>query len=198
MSYKFELMQILISNSMLLLLSFIIFLAILTDLYKRKIPNSLIVFGLFSNIVGQLFLSQGLDFMQLITGILFGFICFFPLYLLRGMAAGDVKLMMVVGGFIGFPMILTAALYSYVAGGVMAIVIVLAKGKLKQALRNIKTILTPLYIKLTSGVDIGDALINKNNIEQASIGRMPYALAIAAGTFLALYFEASQSINVSN
>ena len=170
------------------ILVFVLFLAISIDLHKRKIPNLLIVFGLVGSLVGQLFLPHGLGFMQWIIGVSVGFICFFPLYFLRGMAAGDVKLMMVVGGFVGFPLVLTAALYSYAAGGVMAMMIVLAKGSFKQVLHNIKTILTPLYIRITSGVDVNDGLRNTAN-KQMSAGRMPYALAIAAGTFATLYFE---------
>ena len=181
-----------VENPMWIFLMIILILATIYDLYKRKIPNILILFGLIFGLVSQLFMPHSLGFMQWGVGVLVGFICFFPLYFLRGMAAGDVKLMMLVGCFLGFPLVLTAALYSYVAGGVMAIMIVLAKGKLKQSLHNIKSILTPLYIKVTSGVDIGDGLINKNNIEQASVGRMPYALAIAAGTLLALYFESTK------
>ena len=185
-------------NYTLRMLVFVLFIAIFTDLHKRKIPNLLIVFGLVSSFVCQLLLPHGLGFLQWCIGVLAGFICFLPLYVLRGMAAGDVKLMMVVGGFLGFPLVLTAALYSYAAGGVMAILIVLAKGQFKKTLCFIKTILTPLYIKMTSGVDINDSLSSKANEMQTSVGRMPYALAIATGTLLAIYFETTQTATLSN
>ena len=185
-------------NYTLWMLVFVLFIAIFTDLHKRKIPNLLIAFGLVSSLVGQLLLPHGLGFVQWCIGVLAGFICFLPLYVLRGMAAGDVKLMMVVGGFLGFPLVLTAALYSYAAGGLMAIMIVLTKGRFKQVLHNIKTILTPLYIRVTSGVNIIDELSSKEGAEPVSVGRMPYALAIAAGTLLALYFEATQTATISN
>ena len=179
-----------ITNKPIWLILFCVLLAALfTDLRKRKIPNLLILLGLVSSLIGQLFLPQGIGFMQWGIGVLVGFICFFPLYVLRGMAAGDVKLMMVVGGFVGFPLVLMAALYSYAAGGLMAIIIVLAKGRFKQVLLNIKTILTPLYIKITSGVNVNDGLSSKTNNGQVSVGRMPYALAIAAGTLLALILK---------
>lgn len=169
---------------MWLLLILVLFLAIVTDLYKRKIPNGLILFGLVGSLIGQLLLPQGLGFVQWGIGVVIGFICFFPLYSLRAMAAGDVKLMMVVGGFLGFPLVLTAALYSYAAGGIMAIIIVLAKGRFKQLTHNIKVILTPLYIRATSGVDVSDGLT-----KQVSVDRMPYAVAIGAGTLLTLYLN---------
>lgn len=183
---------------MLLTLILVLTVAVFTDLYKRKISNLLILLGLVSSLIGQILIPQGLGFVFWGAGILAGFICFLPLYILRGMAAGDVKLMMVVGGFIGFPLVLMAALYSYAAGGVMAMIIVLAKGRFKQVLCNIKTILTPLFIRLTSGVNISDGLSSKANEVKVSVGRMPYALAIAAGTLLALYFEVTQTATISN
>lgn len=198
MNQPFIWVQETLHNAIISLLLLVLFLAVVTDLYNRKIPNLLIVLGLFGSLFGQILLPQGLGFMQWSVGVLLGFICFFPLYALRGMAAGDVKLMMVVGGFVGFPLVLTAALYSYASGGVMAMMIVLAKGRFKQVLHNIKTILTPLYIRVTSGVDISDGLSSKEGAEPVSVGRMPYALAIAAGTLLALYFEATQMATISN
>ena len=155
-----------------------------TDLYKRKIPNILIIFGLIGGLLIQMLLLQGIGFNLWAVGVLAGFCCFFPLYYLRGMAAGDVKLMMVVGGFLGFPLVLTAALYSFVAGGILAVMIVLAKGQFKQVLNNIHMILTPLYIRFTSGVDVSD-----RSSKQMSVGRMPYAVAIGAGTLLTLYLN---------
>ena len=174
------------------LLLIILFFAVISDVKRRKIPNFLILFGLISSLFFNLFSPQGIGFIQWVVGVLIGFICFFPLYFIRAMAAGDVKLMMVVGGFVGFPLVLSAALYSYVAGGILALVIVLGKGQFKQLIHNLRVMITPIYIKMTSGVDVGDGLIRKANLEQASIGRMPYALAIAAGTLLALYFESAK------
>ena len=187
----YEFTQDVIANLTWLLLILLLSTAIFTDLQKRRIPNLLILLGLVSSLVFQMFLPQGLGFMNWGIGVLIGFICFSPLYFLRAMAAGDVKLMMVVGGFVGFPIIITAALYSYAAGGILALVIVLGKGQFKQLIHNLRVMITPIYIKITSGVDVGDGLIRKANLEQTSIGRMPYALAIAAGTFLALYLEAT-------
>ena len=184
MNHFFLFMQELMNNSIWLSLLLVLICAIVTDIYERKILNVLIVLGLVGGLIGQLLLPQGLGFLQWGIGVVIGFICFFPLYSLRAMAAGDVKLMMVVGGFLGFPLVLTAALYSYVAGGIMAIIIVLAKGRLKQVAHNIKMILTPLYIRAISGVDVSDGLI-----KQVSVGRMPYAVAIGAGTLLTLYLN---------
>ena len=100
------------------------------------------------------------------------------------MAAGDVKLMMAVGGFLGYPLIIKAVICVFLAGGVIAIVFVLITGRFKRLIKNMRVMLTDIFIKATSGVSVADDYVMKN-----SAGRMPYALAIAAGTGIALYLE---------
>ena len=160
-------------------------LAVFTDLTQRKIPNTLVLYGLIFSCILQCFSYGWAGALNWVLGISVGFICFFPLYLLRGMAAGDVKLMMAVGGFLGYPLVFTAALYSLIAGGVMAIMYLIYKQKIGQLMMLIKYIATNIFVR-TTGLSVYDF-----NVSQTSLGRMPYAQAIAAGTVLAYYFKAS-------
>lgn len=162
--------------------------AIFTDLIRRKIPNTLVLFGLVISLIGQCFTTQGAGGFNWLAGVTFSFACFIPLYILRGMAAGDVKLMMAVGGFLGFPLIIKAVICVFLSGGIIAIVYVLIKGRFKLLFDNMRVMFTDLYIKSTSGVNVADDYVMKN-----SAGRMPYALAIAAGTLIALYLDMSGS-----
>ena len=160
--------------------------AVFTDFLKRKIPNMLVLYGLIFSCILQCYSFGWAGALNWILGISFGFLCFFPLYLLRGMAAGDVKLMMAVGGFLGYPLVFTAALYSFIAGGLMAIMYLVYKQKIGQLMMFIKHIATNIFIKRTTGLSVYDF-----NVSQTSLGRMPYAQAIAAGTVLAYYLKAS-------
>ncbi len=161
-------------------------LAVFSDLKKRKIPNTVVLFGLVSSLVFQLLAAGTAGAFSWIIGVIVGFLCFFPLYLLRGMAAGDVKLMMAVGGFLGYPLIITAALYSLIAGGVMAIIYLIYKGKLSQLILTIKLLAFNIFVKKTTGQSLYDA-----KPSETSLGRMPYAQAIAVGTVFACYLQAS-------
>ena len=99
------------------------------DLVERKIPNRLIGCGLLS--AGVLHLASGVPFSMLSTGLAglaVGFAIFFPLYCVRGMAAGDVKLMAMAGAFTGPVLALEIALAAFCVGGVMALAIVIAQG----------------------------------------------------------------------
>ncbi len=159
-------------------------LAVITDLETRKIPNSLIVFGLIASLVCQSVATEGAGELNWLAGVTVGFACFIPLYLLRGMAAGDVKLMMAVGGFVGYPLIIKAAACVFITGGVMALIMVLVKGRFGLLIKNMRMMWIDFFIKATSGVNVADDYVMKN-----SAGRMPYALAIAVGTAIALYLQ---------
>ena len=157
-------------------------LAVITDLSSRKIPNSLVLFGLIVSLLLQCFVAQGAGGLNWLAGVAVAFACFIPLYLLRGMAAGDVKLMMAVGGFLGYPLIITAVAYSYLAGGAMAICYILIKGRFRQLTQNLYSLVIDQFIKTTSGVDVYDGQVIKQ-----SVGQLPFALAIAIGTFVTLF-----------
>ena len=64
----------------------------------------------------------------------------------------------------------------------MALIMVLVNGRFKLLISNMRVMFTDFYIKASSGVNVSDDYVMKN-----SAGRMPYALAIAVGTALALY-----------
>ena len=168
-------------NPLLLSLIVMLILAVITDLSARKIPNILVLFGLIVSLFGQCFFSQGAGGLNWLAAVAVAFACFIPLYILRGMAAGDVKLMMAVGGFLGYPLIVTAVAYSYLAGGAMAICYILIKGRFRQLTQNLYSLIIDQFIKTTSGVDVYDGQVIKQ-----SVGQLPFALAIALGTFVTL------------
>ena len=172
------------NNLLILCLVAMLLVAIITDLTVRKIPNSLVISGLIVSLVGQCLLTQGAGGFNWLAGVAVAFACFIPLYLLRGMAAGDVKLMMAVGGFVGYPFVFTTVGYSYMAGGAIAICYVLFKGRFKQLMQNLYSLIFDQFIKTTSGVDVYDGKVIKK-----SVGQLPFAVAIAVGTFIALYLN---------
>ena len=73
-----------------------------------------------------LFLSFG--------GLLLGFAVFFVFYAIGGMGAGDVKLMAAIGAFLGPKDVLFAALYTAIAGGVYAILLLVTQKQNREAL----------------------------------------------------------------
>ncbi len=157
-----------------------VLLAALTDLARRKIPNPLVLSGLCGALVLQALPGAG-TVLSCLGGALTGFLLFLPLYLLRGMAAGDVKLMAMVGAFTGAGPALLVALATLLIGGVMAICIVLSRRRGRAALANIRALLAQSLLR-AAGVPLAPAPID-------SVGGMPYGVAIALGTVAVLWWR---------
>jgi prepilin peptidase CpaA len=115
-----------------------------------------------------------------VLGLFAGLAVFFPLFALRAMGAGDVKLMAAVGAWIGAVSILNVALYGSVAGGVLAVIVAIRRGYLKKALSNVKMLVTFWWVE---GIKPFPAL----TLESKEGLRLPYAVAIAAGLAVTLW-----------
>jgi prepilin peptidase CpaA len=160
------------------LLLLMVSIAAVNDLATRRIPNPLLLAGL----AGALFLhvlsaEPGAALLSAFGGMLLGLAIFLPFYLVRGMAAGDVKLMAVIGFFTGPAEAFQIAVFTWCAGGVMALFLVLLRSRLRLALVNIGHVLSGLF---TPGTKLSDTTLPQ------SAGSMPYGLAIAAGTIVVL------------
>lgn len=149
-----------------LLLLLFAMLAAASDLARRKIPNRLLLAGMATAFC--LHSWQGASGWPLywLGGMATGFFLFLPLYLLRGMAAGDVKLLAMAGAFAGPWATVYIGLASFALGGLMALALVIRHGQWHACLRNVRQLLAAPGRK------------------QDSVGHMPYGLAIALATVL--------------
>src|ERR1700740_3319900 len=101
-----------------MLLLCLVGLAAICDIASRRIPNLLVGGGLVAALLLHLALGGPLATLRLgLAGALAGGTIFLPFYLLRGMAAGDVKLMAMVGAFLGPAAAVLAALVTGIARG---------------------------------------------------------------------------------
>jgi len=102
-------------------------LAAACDIASRRVPNLLVGGGIAAALVLHLVFGGPLAPLRLgLAGAAVGGAIFLPLYLLRGMAAGDVKLMAMVGAFTGPAAAGVIAMLSFIAGGVLALLMVAA------------------------------------------------------------------------
>lgn len=107
------------STSRTIALLVILLIASILDSWRRKIPNWLTLGGVFAGLVIGWTSEAGHDILPEMAGMAAGFLVYLPLYLLRGMAAGDVKLMMTAGVFLGPKDTLLAALLGLIIGGIV-------------------------------------------------------------------------------
>jgi len=150
--------------------------AVVSDLFRHRIPNMLVLVGLALGLIGQMYLGGVSGLGDSLLGILICFALFLPMYAFGGMAAGDVKLMAMVGSFLSFHYALWAAMFSLIAGGVCGLLIVLARGQLRQTLGRYWLILrAQAYLAPTSDEVAGKPF--------------PYSIAILIGTLNTIYWQ---------
>lgn len=153
-------------------------IAAVNDLATRRIPNRLLLAALGGLVIlDGLSANPGHELLQAFAGLGLGFGIFLPFYLVRGMAAGDVKLMAVVGAFTGPAEAFHIAILTWCVGGVMALLLILKSGRVRTAFGNISRML----------IDVMHPGMNLTATAQGeSAGSMPYGLAIAIGTIIVL------------
>ena len=149
-----------------------------TDIATRRIPNRLVLLGLTGALVAQCLLHGVVaGALGWLAGAATGFGMLLPFYLLRGMAAGDVKLMLAIGAWVGAEMTFYIVLATFLAGGIGAIAFALLRGRMRQMWANVRALLARRASAEAAG----------GPVEIASVGTLPYGVAIAAGTLGMLF-----------
>lgn len=175
-----------ISISMLVALFALCALAVIHDLLFRRIPNGLVLAGAALGILFQTFAPEGeglfafpaggLGFTSALLGGLTGLGLFMPMYALRAMGAGDVKLLAMIGIYLGPAGVAWAALWTLLAGGVLGLAAALWMGALRRVLDNLHFMLVTTLLHAQAGH--GAAI----QAPVQTTGRLPYAVAIVTGT----------------
>lgn len=150
-------------------------LAVWHDVRSRRIPNPLVFGGALLGVLLQTLAPQGAGLWSALAGLALGLLLLLPMYSLRAMGAGDVKLLAMIGAFLGPQQIVGVFLASLLAGGVLAIVVSLWRGSLRAMLANSYQMMLHSVIGAMAGQD------HQVAEPAAPSGRLPYAVAIAAG-----------------
>jgi prepilin peptidase CpaA len=146
-----------------------------TDAKDRRIPNRLTYSAMLAGLLlqGALHGWRGL-LAGVVGGLLFGGVFFF-FYLIRAMGAGDVKLAAALGCIVGPNASLQVLFATALAGGALAIVFMVASGRIVETLRNT---LWVVGFHAQHGLQPHPTV----NLDNPGAVRMPYGLAFAAGT----------------
>ena len=142
-----------------------------TDLRSRRIPNWLTVPALLIGMAVNTLLSGWIGMKISLLGALLGLALLLPFVLLRSLGAGDWKLAGALGAFTGPAALVDVLLGSVFVAGLMAVILIIYKGRVRQALRNIGHILVSLVTFRLPG-----ARVSLDNPEALKV---PYGVALA-------------------
>jgi prepilin peptidase CpaA len=152
------------------------------DLRLRRIPNKLTFAGAAAGFLFHFATGGMSDGLTSVGGFLLGIALFLPLYALGGMGAGDVKLLGALGAWLGPSAAVWLALYSGIAGGVMAFCVAASTGYLKQAYTNVWTLLA--YWRA-----VGIRPMAELTLATSEGPRLAYAAPMLAGTLLTIWLQ---------
>lgn len=151
-------------------------LAVYHDIRTLKIPNWISLGGALA---GLAIVSIDTDISAILTSVagwLTGLIMMLPFYILRTMGAGDVKLVAMIGIYIGPQSMLGAIFYILIAGGIFSLLIATINGKLPELMTSIRDFMT----FSTGSRTFGPIKIAIDTIPTSD--KIPYSLPIMAGT----------------
>jgi len=170
------------------LLLLVVITAAAYDIRYRRIPNWLtltgIILGFALNVVVVYYERplQGLKYSAI--GLGFAFAVYFVFYLIHAMGAGDVKLMAAVGAIVANPwnwfgiFIATALI-----GGVFALVLLFAKGRLRKTFWNVAFLVNELGHARAPYMSSEEL-----DVKSAKSVKLPHGLTIAVGCMIFIAF----------
>lgn len=157
--------------------------AVATDLKTHRIPNMVLLTALVLAVLLRTS-SGGIDGLTVaVSGLVIGLAMLAPLYLIGGMAAGDVKLLGVVGSFLGPWATVVAGLATMMAGALFGIAFIVWHRVRPTLDSHTAQIISPLDTGLRTESASSPTVRSEN-----SITYIPYAPAIAVGTLAALWY----------
>lgn len=142
-----------------------------TDLRWRRIPNWLTVPALLIGVTANSIVGGLPGLKASLLGAALGLALLLPFVLLRSLGAGDWKLAGALGAFTGPSLLVDLLLTSILVAGVMAVVLVIYKGRTRQTIRNIGHILISLVTFRLPGERV--SLDNPDSL------KVPYGVALA-------------------
>jgi prepilin peptidase CpaA len=147
--------------------------ATIVDIRTRRIPNELTAalagIGLGLSVAGV----SGIPVWASMLGFVVGLALMMPGHVLGATGAGDVKLMAAVGAIVGPALVVTAFLFTAVAGGVLAVIVAARRRRLSATLAG------------TGRLVAGSAETRAHLRSAPAASRFAYGPAIAVGSILA-------------
>jgi prepilin peptidase CpaA len=139
--------------------------AALVDVYSRRIPNWLSGAALVAGLLIHGWQGGASEVAIALAGAALGVVILLPLYAVRAMCAGDVKLLGALGALVGPQLLVSVAVYAAITGGVISLVILARRQRLPVFFRDVLVLRRP---------------------PTRSGATAPYAVAIASGVYLSL------------
>lgn len=150
--------------------------AVVSDVRSHRIPNALILVGMFLSAVFQVAFLGFSGMGDFAVGLFIGFSLFLPFYVIGGMAAGDVKLMALSTSFLTPSHAFWMVAFTLIAGATCGLLWILSRGQ--------------LFVTVSR---YGRMLVSRARIapvdDEIAAKPFPYSVAILLGVIMALLWK---------
>ena len=147
-----------------------------TDWRSRRIPNWLTVPGLVLGIAVNSWLHGWPGAKASLLGAGLGLAMLLPFVLIRSLGAGDWKFVGALGAFLGPENLLTVLVLGILVNGVMALIMIVRKKRLRETLRNLGRMLAAFLTMHLPGPDL--------TLDNPDLVKVPFGVAVAIAVIL--------------
>lgn len=151
------------------------------DLRTQRIPNALTLSAAVAAIVFHAATAgwSGVGFS--VSGWLVGTLVFFPFFAVRGMGAGDVKLLAAFGAWLGPFDVLYVAVATAIIGALFALALIIARHRTQKTITHMSAMLSSWAIE-------GVRALPGLTLAEPSRLALCYSLPITAGALVTIWF----------
>lgn len=142
----------------------------------RRIPNWLTVSGFVAGVAVNAALLGSSGLRSALLGVALGLGLLLPFVLVRSLGAGDWKLAGALGACLGPRQLISVLVGTVLLAGLMALVVVIYKGQLKQTLLNIVHVLAAFFSLRVPPRDI--------SLDNPQTTKIPLGVAMAASVLV--------------
>lgn len=100
----------------------LLLLAVIMDLKSYKISNYLILTGVFTGFIFHLFEHGRAGISLCFFGMIVPIVILFPLFIIKALGAGDIKLFSVIGSYMGIIYVFKSIAAAFIIGAVMSLI----------------------------------------------------------------------------
>lgn len=119
-------------------------LAVYHDLKSYKIKNYLIVIGVLTGLIINLIELGLVANYSFLLATIIPIIILFPLFIIKAMGAGDIKLFSIIGSYLGVYPIIKIIIISFFVGGIMSIIYLIRTKSFIKRFVHMKSYITNL------------------------------------------------------
>jgi prepilin peptidase CpaA len=147
-----------------------------TDYRSRRIPNWLTVPGLALGIATNSWLRGWPGTKDALLGAGLGLALLLPFVLINALGAGDWKFAGALGAFLGPQNLLTVLLLGVLVNGLMAVIMVIRKKRVRETVRNLGRMLGAVLTMHLPGPDL--------TLDNPELVKVPFGVAVAIAVIL--------------